>query len=87
MNEPWKEELICAIQCQRCNTLLKKEDPRILSVYDHKAICMHCKREEESRPDFPEVCMRVAEQCLLHTESGHGDPRGYCYHHFYPYRC
>lgn len=87
MGKPWLEELICAIECHRCHAPLKAPDLRILSVYDHKAICLPCKRAEESLPDFPSVSMEVAEQCLIHAESGEGDPKGYCYHHFYPYRC
>ncbi len=87
MTKPWQEELICATQCARCNGKLGPSDLRILSVYDHQAVCMPCKRAEESRPDFPEVSMQVAEQCLIHSESGRGDPKGYCYHHFYPYKC
>lgn len=87
MIKPWLEELSCALECFRCHRKLAPEDLRIFSVYDHHAICMDCKREEEARPDFPDVSMRVAEVCLLSAESGEGDPKGYCYHHFYPYRC
>ena len=87
MTITWQEELICATQCVRCEVILKPVDLRILSVYDHEAICMKCKRAEESRPDFQDVSMQVAEQCLIHSESGKGDPKGYCYHHFYPYKC
>jgi hypothetical protein len=87
MTITWQEELICATQCARCNIKLAAVDLRILSVYDHEAVCMDCKRAEESRPDFQEVSMQVAEQCLIHSESGKGDPKGYCYHHFYPYKC
>ena len=87
MAKPWQEELICAIACGRCGRSLAEADLRILSVYDHQAICLTCKRLEEERPDFQTVSMEVAEQCLIHAESGAGDPKGYCYHHFYPYRC
>lgn len=87
MTRPWLEELSCATRCERCQCSLRIDDLRILSVYDHRAICMPCKEEEESREDYQKIAMNVAEQCLIHSESGVGDPRGYCYHHFYPYRC
>lgn len=87
MTEPWKEELTCAIRCFRCDGKLDAKDPRILSVYDHRAICMTCKENEEALPDYQEVSMEMAEHCLIRAESGAGDPRGYCYHHFYPYSC
>jgi hypothetical protein len=87
MTKPWLEELICATRCMRCDRPLAAMEPRILSFYDHQAICMACKAEEETRPDFREVSMQVAQLCLIDAESGEGDPRGFCYHHFYPYRC
>ena len=87
MSRPWLEELSCATHCTRCQGRLQATDLRILSVYDHRAICMKCKEIEEAREDYPDVSMTVAEQCLIHSESGIGDPRGYCYHHFYPYHC
>lgn len=87
MMEPWREELTCATHCFRCSQGLAPSDLRILSVYDHRAICMACKKLEEAQPDYQEVSMQVAEECLIHSESGAGDPRGYCYHHFYPYSC
>lgn len=87
MTKPWLEELTCTTHCSRCNEKLDSKDLRILSVYDHRAICMTCKKIEEAEPDYQEVSMQVAEQCLIHAESGVGDPRGYCYHHFYPFRC
>ncbi len=86
MERDWFEELICVIRCPRCDKGLGASDPRILSVYDHQAICMECKRKEEKQADYKEVSMQVAEYCLIHSESGKGDPRGYCYHHFYPYQ-
>lgn len=85
MREPWKHELSCALHCFRCNARLGSKDSRILSVYDHRVICMTCKKSEETRPDYPEVSMQMAEQCLIHAESGVGDPHSYCYHHFYPF--
>jgi len=86
MQMDWFEELICVTRCSRCNTGLEASEPRILSVYDHRAICMPCKRIEEKQADYQEVSMQTAELCLIHSESGEGDPRGYCYHHFYPYQ-
>ena len=47
MQDAWAEKLSCAIQCQRCDKQLAPTDPRILSVYDHEAICTACKDEEE----------------------------------------
>lgn len=83
----WLDELSCASRCHRCDRKLDHADLRILSVYDHKAICMNCKEQEVARPDYEQVSMDVAEQCLIHSESGAVDSRGYCYHHFYPYHC
>lgn len=85
--EIWLEELSCASRCFRCDRKVDPADPRILSVYDHKAICMACKELEVARPDYQKVSMQVAAHCLIHSESGEADPHGYCYHHFYPYRC
>lgn len=87
MTKPWLEELSCATHCSRCQRRLQSADLRILSVYDHHAICMQCKNDEESRDDYQETSKSIAEQCLINSESGIGDPRGYCYHHFYPYQC
>lgn len=85
--EIWQEELSCASRCFRCDRAIGPKDPRILSVYDHKAICMACKELEMTRADYPEVSMQVTAYCLVHAESGGADPQGYCYHHFYPYHC
>lgn len=85
--EIWQEELSCASRCFRCDRKVGPDDPRILSVYDHKAICMGCKEQEIARPDYQEVSMQVAAYCLIHAEAGEADRQGYCYHHFYPYRC
>jgi hypothetical protein len=56
-------------------------------VYDHKPICMDCKRAEEQKTDYEEVSKRMIGQCLIDTELAYSDPSGYCYHHFYPYTC
>lgn len=87
MTKTWKETLTCAIACNRCQRALSPEDPRILSVYDHRPICGACKKEEEARGDYAEVSQRMVGQCMIDTELRQGDPGGYCYHHFYPYTC
>jgi hypothetical protein len=87
MSDAWAEKLSCAIQCHRCERQLAPTDPRILSVYDHEAICAACKDEEEKRHDYEEVSKRTIGQCLIDTEMQWGDPQGYCYHHFYPFTC
>jgi len=87
MSEPWKEELTCAIACFRCNGKLGPKDPRILLVYDHRAICMTCKAEEEKRPDHEQMSNEVAGFCLIRSEATSGDANGYCYHHFVPFLC
>jgi hypothetical protein len=85
--DEWAEKLSCALSCQRCNRDLTPEEPRILSVYDHEAICMACKKKEEKRPDYEEMAKRTIGQCLIDTEIQWGDPEGYCYHHFYTFTC
>jgi hypothetical protein len=63
------------------------ENPRILSVLDHEAICMACKDQEEKQADYEEMSKQMIGQCLIDTEMQWGDPQGYCYHHFYPFTC
>ena len=87
MADEWAEELSCAVKCSRCDRQLGAGDQRILSVYTHKAICMTCKNEEEKKTDYEEVSKQMIGQCLIDTEMKWGDPQGYCYHHFYPFRC
>ncbi len=87
MSSDWVETLSCAINCHRCDGELDPDDPRILSVYDHQAICMTCKADEEKRPDYEETSKQTIGQCLIDTEIQYGDPQGYCFHHFYPYKC
>jgi hypothetical protein len=62
-------------------------DPRILSVYDHEAICMDCKEAEEKRDDYEGMSKQTIGQCLNDSELRMNDPQGYCYHHFYPFTC
>jgi hypothetical protein len=66
---------------------MRPDAPRILSVYDHQALCSDCKRKEEGRSDYEETFKNTIGQCLEDTEILQGDPGGYCYHHFYPYKC
>ncbi|HUT63987.1 MAG TPA: hypothetical protein VMZ04_08520 [Anaerolineae bacterium] len=88
MNGPWKEKIMCMIQCPRCGNSLKTDDERILSVYDHEPICMKCKSEEEKHPDYAEVSKNMIGQCMIDAEMAYSmDVKGYCYHHFYPYKC
>jgi len=77
MPDAWAEKLSCAIQCHRCDRQLAPTDPRILSVYDHEAICSACKDEEEKRHDYEEVSKQTIGQCLIDTEMQWGDPQGY----------
>ena len=85
--DSWKERLSCATHCQRCEKKLDSKDLRILSVYDHHAICMSCKKEEEKRPEYEEISRQAIGQCMIDTEMQWSDPEGYCFHYFYPYKC
>lgn len=87
MTDAWLQQLACAVVCPRCEQQLGPRDGRILSVYDHQAICLACKKQEEERPDYEQVSKQTIGQCLIDTELQYGDPAGYCYHHFYPYTC
>jgi len=88
MYDPWKEKIMCMTQCPRCESSLKGNDQRILSVYDHEPICMTCKSEEEKRPNYEEVSMNMVGMCMIDAELSYSmDPKGYCYHHFNTYRC
>ena len=87
MKENWEERVSCATECPRCGKKLDKKDQRILSVYDDQTICMECKKEEEERPDYDEVSKRLIGRCMADVEQQYGDPEGYCYHHFYSYKC
>jgi hypothetical protein len=87
MNENWEERLSCATKCAKCGKDLRAKDVRILSVYDHEAICTNCKKEEEKRPDYAEMSKKMIGQCMADTELTMIDPGGYCFHHFYPYAC
>jgi hypothetical protein len=83
----WREKLACAVECKRCHKGLNPRDQRILSSYDHEAICMDCKRAEEKRSDYEEVSKSLIGECLADSELMQSDPGDYCYSHFYPYKC
>ena len=87
MQDAWEKELTCTIACNRCNASLAKDAHRILSVYDHKPICMSCKQEEEKRPDYEAVSKQMIGTCMAETEEMYSDPGGYCFYHFYPFTC
>jgi hypothetical protein len=87
MKDPWEEALSCATRCSKCGKDLGSKDERVLSVYDHQPICLSCKKEEEKRSDYAEVSKRVIGQCMAEQELTMVDPGGYCFHHFYPYKC
>jgi len=87
MKDNWQERISCAIACSRCAKKMVPEDKRILSVYDHAAICLDCKKEEENRSDYEQQSKSTIGQCMAETELLYGDPEGYCYYHFYPYTC
>ena len=85
--DKWEEIISCAITCSRCSGMMKPEDQRILSVYDHQTVCLPCKKAEELRPDYSEVSRDTIGECMASTELHYGDPQGFCFHHFYPYTC
>ena len=87
MKDNWHERISCAIHCTRCKKKLGSHDQRVLSVYDHQAICMDCKKEEEQRPDYEASSKNMIGQCMAETELLYSDPEGYCYYHFYPFKC
>jgi len=66
---------------------MNPDELRILSIYDHKAICMGCKKTEEEKDDYGDAAKKMVGQCLIDTELKYGDPGAYCYHHFYPFTC
>jgi hypothetical protein len=87
MKDQWESNLACAIVCPRCEGPLAADEHRILSVFDHQPICMNCKKEEEGKPDYPEVSQNMIGTCMSETEMQYSDPGGYCYYHFYPFSC
>jgi hypothetical protein len=87
MTETWEKKLACATSCFRCNQPMGPKDDRILSVYDHEAICTSCKTVEEKRPDYEQTSKEAIGQCLIDVELAQGDPGGWCFYHFYPFTC
>ena len=87
MQDTWEKSLACAVRCTRCGGELKPADKRILSVYDHQAVCMDCKKEEESRPDYETVSREMVGSCMAETELTYSDQGGFCFYHFYPFTC
>jgi len=87
MEEQWEKNLACASRCQRCGQALGKTDQRILSVFDHQPVCLACKQAEEQRPDYPDQSKQTISDCISATGKPYGDPAGYCFHHFCPFKC
>ena len=87
MAEEWQDKLSCALECSRCQASLAPDQQRILSVYDHNPICLACKKEEETRPDYEATSRNMIGNCMAETELLYSDPQGYCYFHFYPFKC
>jgi hypothetical protein len=87
MSDQWEKALSCAEKCANCEAILEKRDRRILSVYTHAPICMNCKQTEEKQPDYADVSKGMIGQCIQDTGRPYGDPGGYCFHHFCPYKC
>lgn len=87
MTEMWKKNLSCADKCASCNESMDKRDLRILSVYSHLPICGECKSKEEKRPDYANMSREMLSECIRTTGKPYGDPEGYCFHHFCPFKC
>jgi hypothetical protein len=85
--DDWEKELSCAGTCDQCKKELTSSDRRILSVYTHKPICLPCKQAEEKRSDYGDVSKGMIAECISNTGKPYGDPQGYCFHHFTPYKC
>ncbi len=87
MNRSWKDVITCATECASCHKPLAPKDERILSCFTHEAICMSCKKKEEEQPGYEEASRKVIAQCRVEIEMKQSDPEGYCYNHFYSYKC
>jgi hypothetical protein len=87
MQEKWEKQLSCASSCQRCGSAFGQKDERVLSVFDHQPICMKCKQTEEKRPDYEDRSKQMLADCIGATGKPYGDPAGYCFHHFCPFKC
>ena len=87
MERPWEKDLACAAACGQCGRPIGGNDARILSVYDHRPVCLDCKREEERRPDYEDRSRAMIAGCIGEPGKPYGDPAGFCFHHFCPFRC
>lgn len=87
MEDMWEKELSCAVACSCCEKKLTPTDLRILSVYNHQPVCLDCKKSEEARPGYEAVSKDMIGSCMIDSEIKYGDPSGYCFHHFYPFKC
>lgn len=85
MPQNWRKRLSDATKCANCDRSLSPEDQRILSVYNHDAICMTCKKQEEVKDDYARKSQEMIGQCMNDSELSYGgEAEGYCYFHFYP---
>lgn len=85
--EKWEKALACAERCSTCDCKLDPNDRRILSIFSHGIICMDCKAVEEKRSDYENASKKMIANCLDKTNRPYGDPGGFCFHHFCPYKC
>ena len=85
--DEWKKELACAKNCFACGKELGGAQQRILSIRSHKPICMDCKQEEEKSEDYENASKQMIASCIESTGKPYGDPEGYCFHHFCPFKC
>ncbi len=85
--DDWEKNIACAGKCEHCDSLLDPKQKRILSVYDHKVICMVCKKIEEQKSDYEDVSKAMIADCIKKTDRPYGNPGGFCFHHFCPYKC
>ena len=86
MSDQWRKELTSAEACSGCKAPLAKGDQRILSVYTHSPICLACKQAEEKRGDYADTSKSMIASCIAETGKPYGDPQGYCFHHFCPFK-
>jgi hypothetical protein len=86
MNDRWKENLKGAQSCSVCKAEIDRKSPRILSVYTHNPICLDCKQVEEKKSDYEDVAKAMISECLKKEGKPYGDPQGYCFHHFCPFK-
>jgi hypothetical protein len=87
MADQWEKGLSCAEVCSRCERPFGPKEDRVLSVYDHRPVCLDCKHEEERRADYEDSSRRMIAECIEQTGKPYGDPAGFCFHHFCPFRC